>query len=66
MIRAPQDQWDTLIPGAHAGYLSWEGYEQNQKRLHESAHRRSEPTGAEAHRVRVQHFFRDSWSVVDD
>jgi DNA invertase Pin-like site-specific DNA recombinase len=33
----PRDQWDTLIPGAHAGYLSWEEYEQNQKRLHESA-----------------------------
>jgi DNA invertase Pin-like site-specific DNA recombinase len=32
-----QDDWETLIPGAHAGYLSWEGYEQNQKRLHESA-----------------------------
>jgi len=37
VIRAPRDQWDTLIPGAHAGYLSWEEYEQNQKRLHESA-----------------------------
>jgi DNA invertase Pin-like site-specific DNA recombinase len=33
----PRDQWDTLIPGAHVGYLSWEEYEQNQKRLHESA-----------------------------
>ena len=33
----PQDEWETLIPGAHAGYLSWEDYEQNQKRLHESA-----------------------------
>lgn len=35
--RVPRDQWDTLIPGAHAGYLSWDEYEQNQKRLHESA-----------------------------
>jgi len=33
----PQDQWETLIPGAHAGYVSWEDYEQNQRRLHESA-----------------------------
>src|ERR1700674_959890 len=33
----PRDQWDTLIPGAHVGYLSWEEYEQNKKRLHESA-----------------------------
>lgn len=35
--RVPRDQWDTLIPGAHAGYLSWQEYEQNQRRLHESA-----------------------------
>jgi DNA invertase Pin-like site-specific DNA recombinase len=33
----PRDQWHTVIPDAHAGYLSWEEYEQNQKRLHESA-----------------------------
>ena len=33
----PRDQWDTLIPDVHVGYLSWEEYEQNQKRLHESA-----------------------------
>ena len=37
VIRPPRDPWDTLIPGAHAGYLSWEEYEQNQNRLHESA-----------------------------
>jgi DNA invertase Pin-like site-specific DNA recombinase len=35
--RVPRDQWDTLIVGAHAAYLTWEEYEQNQKRLHESA-----------------------------
>ena len=35
--RVPRDQWDTLIPGAHPGYLCWEEYEQNQQRLHESA-----------------------------
>ena len=33
----PRDQWDTLIPGAHAGYLTLEEYEWNQRRLHESA-----------------------------
>jgi DNA invertase Pin-like site-specific DNA recombinase len=33
----PQDQWAILIPGAHQGYLSWDEYEHNQKRLHESA-----------------------------
>jgi hypothetical protein len=37
IVQVPQDQWETLIPGAHAGYLSWEDYEQNQKRLHENA-----------------------------
>jgi hypothetical protein len=37
IVPVPQEEWETLIPGAHAGYLSWEDYEQNQKRLHESA-----------------------------
>lgn len=35
--RMPRDEWVTLIPGAHAGYISWEDYERNQHRLHESA-----------------------------
>ena len=38
VCKVPRDQWDTLIPGAHAGYLSWEEYEQNQRRLQESAY----------------------------
>jgi DNA invertase Pin-like site-specific DNA recombinase len=37
IIRLPKDEWETLIPRAHAGYVSWENYEQNQRRLHESA-----------------------------
>jgi DNA invertase Pin-like site-specific DNA recombinase len=37
MVPVLQEEWETLIPGAHAGYLSWEDYQQNQKRLHESA-----------------------------
>jgi DNA invertase Pin-like site-specific DNA recombinase len=37
IVPVPREEWETLIPGAHAGYLSWEDYEQNQKRLHESA-----------------------------
>ena len=37
IIAVAQADWDTLIPGAHAGYLSWEDYEQNKRRLHESA-----------------------------
>lgn len=37
IVPVPREEWETLIPGAHAGYLSWEDYELNQKRLHESA-----------------------------
>jgi DNA invertase Pin-like site-specific DNA recombinase len=37
IVLVPREEWETLIPEAHAGYLSWEHYEQNQKRLHESA-----------------------------
>jgi DNA invertase Pin-like site-specific DNA recombinase len=37
IVPVPREEWETLIPEAHAGYLSWEHYEQNQKRLHESA-----------------------------
>jgi DNA invertase Pin-like site-specific DNA recombinase len=37
IIRLPKEEWETLIPGAHTGYVSWEDYEQNQKRLHESS-----------------------------
>ena len=33
----PQQEWQTLIPGAHAGYVSWEDYQHNQERLHENA-----------------------------
>jgi len=33
----PRDQWDTLIPEVHPGYISWEEYEQNQRRLRENA-----------------------------
>ncbi len=37
ILHVPKEEWDTLIPGAHAGYVSWEDYEQNQRRLRESA-----------------------------
>ena len=33
----PRDQWDTVIPSTHAGYLSWEEYEDNQRHLRETA-----------------------------
>jgi DNA invertase Pin-like site-specific DNA recombinase len=35
--RMPRDEWVTLIPQAHAGYISWEEYERNQQRMYESA-----------------------------
>src|SRR6202034_1032087 len=32
----PRDEW-ILIPGVHAGYITWEEYECNQRRLRENA-----------------------------
>ena len=29
----PREQWTALIPGAHAGYISWEEFEHNQQLL---------------------------------
>jgi DNA invertase Pin-like site-specific DNA recombinase len=29
----PREEWTTLIPGAHPGYISWDQYEANQDRL---------------------------------
>jgi len=36
--RLPQDEWHTLLIGAHAGYIPWEHYQENERRLHENAH----------------------------
>lgn len=30
---APREQWHSLIPNAHEGYITWEEYEENQKSL---------------------------------
>jgi hypothetical protein len=32
----PRDEWEVLIRGAHAGYIDWDEYEQNQHRLHDN------------------------------
>jgi DNA invertase Pin-like site-specific DNA recombinase len=50
----PRDQWCTFLPSVHPGYLSWEKYEQNEKRLQENAQafgldrRKSPPRGGPA------------------
>ena len=33
----PREDWLVLIPHAHVGYITWEEYEENQRRLRESA-----------------------------
>lgn len=35
--RVPRSEWQFVIPGVHAGYISWEQFETNQKRLAENA-----------------------------
>lgn len=35
--RLPRDQWTALLPNAHAGYISWDEFEENQRRLRENA-----------------------------
>jgi DNA invertase Pin-like site-specific DNA recombinase len=35
-LKCARDQW-ILIPGMHAGYISWEQYEEHQRRLRENA-----------------------------
>ena len=36
-VRQPRDQWHTLLPDAHPGYITWEDYEENLRRLRENA-----------------------------
>ncbi len=35
--KVPRSEWQFVIPGIHAGYLTWEQFEANQKRLAENA-----------------------------
>jgi Recombinase zinc beta ribbon domain len=35
--RLPRDEWTVLIPNAHAGYITWDEFEENQRRLRENA-----------------------------
>src|SRR5713101_6870088 len=34
----PQEEWHTLLIGAHLGYIAWEEYQENQRRLRENSH----------------------------
>lgn len=36
-LRVPPEQWQVLIPDAHAGYITWEAFERNQKILQSNA-----------------------------
>ncbi len=33
----PRDQWQVLLPNSHPGYISWDEFEENQRRLRENA-----------------------------
>jgi len=33
----PQDQWSVVLPNSHRGYITWEEFQQNQRRLRENA-----------------------------
>ena len=35
--RLPREEWTALIPNAHAGYITWDDFEDNQRRLRENA-----------------------------
>ena len=35
--RLPREQWTVLLPDAHPGYITWDRFEANQKRLRDNA-----------------------------
>jgi DNA invertase Pin-like site-specific DNA recombinase len=36
-VKLPRDQWHTLLPDVHPGYISWQDFEENEVRLKENA-----------------------------
>jgi DNA invertase Pin-like site-specific DNA recombinase len=44
--RLPQDQWDTVLPEAHRGYITWEQFQRNQHQLRACA----QPQGSDRRR----------------
>jgi DNA invertase Pin-like site-specific DNA recombinase len=48
--KLPIEQWHTLLPDAHAGYITWDQFQRNQQRLRDNTHaqgadRRRSPAG---------------------
>lgn len=39
LVHLPRESWHALVVGAHEGYISWQQYEENQKRLEENGYR---------------------------
>ena len=37
--KVPQDQWSIVLPNSHVGYITWEEFQQNRRRLRENARR---------------------------
>ena len=35
--KLPREEWTALLPGVHGGYISWEEFEENQRRLRDNA-----------------------------
>ncbi len=35
--KLPREEWTALLPGAHPGYISWQEFEDNQRRLTENS-----------------------------
>ena len=35
--KLPQEQWHTVLPGLHPGYLTWEQFQEHQQRLRDAA-----------------------------
>lgn len=36
-VKLPREQWHTLLPGAHEGYITWDEFDENQRRLKENS-----------------------------
>jgi DNA invertase Pin-like site-specific DNA recombinase len=62
-VRVPRSEWQFVIPGVHAGYITWEQFEANQKRLAENALGFGGP-GRRVRRAKVRRFCRAASSAA--